>query len=380
DRPWILIFAAPADAGRPELIVERRVPARDIWHALCANAHTSAEPGVLFIDRINEMNNLGYREQLSATNPCAEVPLPPYGACHLGSLNVASFVRDPFTPQATVDFALLERTAAIAVRFLDNVIDIARYPLFRQRQAAHASRRIGLGLTGLADALIMLGLRYDSPPARALAARIGATIRDAAYTASIELARERGTFPLFDATAHVARPFIQALPASIRGDIARYGIRNSHLLAVAPAGSISLLANNVSSGIEPVFGLTAVRRILNPDGSATTCSVTDYAYRLWSERHAAGTPLPDYLIDGRSVAPRDHLLMQAALQPYIDGAISKTVIFDRRATPEDIAATLLEADALGLKGCTVFRIGARQGVFVESSATDDAMMRPRCTV
>jgi ribonucleoside-diphosphate reductase alpha chain len=347
--------------------------ARKLWGHLCESAHDCAEPGVIFIDRINADNNLAYCESLSATNPCAEEPLPPYGACNLGSLNLPTFVKDAFTPAAHLDHEGILETVRLAVRFLDDVIEISRFPLFRQREQAHRSRRIGLGVTGLADALAMLSLRYDSEPARAAATGLMRRIRDASYRASVELAREKGPCAAYDAELYLDRPFIRRLPAEIREAISRHGIRNSHLLAIAPAGTISLLAGNVSSGIEPIFGLESLRRVLDSDGVHHNFQVTDYAYAAWRGRQEEQTAgLPHCFIDREAIAPRDHLLMQAALQPYVDGAISKTIALSRRLDKAVVAEIFQTAYDLGLKGCTVFRESARPGVIVDPYLTDPA--------
>lgn len=379
DAPWPLVFPAAALAAtdhsgcveRPwsgsrepqPCSIMKRVSARQLWSKLCASAYETAEPGVLFIDRINAANNLGYRETLSATNPCAEEPLPQYGACNLGSINLTRFIDDPFTPAARVDQAAICGAVRLAVRFLDNVIDISGFPLPRQREEACRTRRIGLGVTGLADALAMLGLGYDTPEARNAAAGILRTIRDTAYGASIDLAASRGPFPAFDGARHLESPFVRALPAGICAGIRRHGIRNSHLLALAPAGTISLLAGNVSSGIEPIFATEATRRVAGARGEQREFPVVDFAYACWRTRNPGRTiEPPACFATGDTIAPTGHLLMQAALQPFVDGAISKTITLGRDID-RGAAATILEAAYdLGLKGCTLHRPEARAGI------------------
>ncbi|HZW52151.1 MAG TPA: adenosylcobalamin-dependent ribonucleoside-diphosphate reductase, partial [Rudaea sp.] len=275
DRDWPLVFPGLADT--------RTVKARDLWQRILRAAYDTAEPGVLYVDTINRDNTLGHLENLSATNPCGEIPLPPYGACDLGSLNLTAFVAAPFAADARLDFSALADATGIAVRFLDNVIDVSRYPLPAQAQEARRKRRIGLGLTGLADALVLLGLRYDSAAAQRLAAQAMQAVRDHAYQASVELAHEKGAFPAFERDAFLASGFATRLPAGIRDAIAAHGIRNSHVLAIAPAGTISLLANNLSSGIEPIFSAEAERRVLEADGRYRTHRVVDYACQRWRQ-------------------------------------------------------------------------------------------------
>ncbi len=361
DKDWRLVFPAATGAAT----TGKSVQARGLWNQLCDNAYASAEPGVLFIDHINAANNLGYSETLSATNPCGEEPLPPYGACNLGSINLAAFVIDPFTPRARFDSGAIRDTAAVAARFLDDIIDISGFPLLRQRQEVQRTRRIGLGITGLADALAMLGLRYDSEAARQAAAQAMQGIRDAAYRASVETASERGPFPGFRPDAYLDRPFIRALPDEIRAGIRSSGIRNSHLTAIAPAGTISLLAGNVSSGIEPIIALEGWRRILGPDGSEQKFAIADHAYAAWRSGHRAAADPPSCFVLGRDVSPRDQLLMLASLQPCVDGAISKTVALADDFPQAGVAELFECAYRLGLKGCTIYRRQARACVISE---------------
>jgi len=368
DLDWPLVFPV-ADDEPDEPVIQRRwsntrgmvacrvarvIPARALWEQLQRAAYEVAEPGVLFIDRINRENNLWYREQITATNPCGEIPLPPYGACNLGSLNLARFIDKAFTPSARIDMESLETTARVAVRFLDNVIEISRYPLPQQAMAALETRRLGLGITGLADALTMLGHSYDSSSAREAAGRIMQTICHAAYQASVELAEERGPFPQFDANPYLQGPFLQRLPADIRAGIARSGIRNSHLLAIAPAGTISLLANNVSSGIEPIFAMEFDRQVLGSDGQRHTYRIRDAAWDSWQREHPGAAP-PAEFVTASAVSARAQLAMQAALQSWVDNAISKTVSVPASCDFETFSGLYDESYKLALKGCTVFR-------------------------
>ncbi len=377
DEDWALCF--PESGGEEALQkiwtgsdepvrcrVQGRIAARELWRHIMNAAWESAEPGVLFTDAVNRENNLHYRERITATNPCGEIPLPPYGACNLGSLNLTRFVRDAFGRDAALDVDALRRAVPTAVRFLDNVIDASGFPLAAQQEQARGTRRVGLGVTGLGDALAMLGIAYDSDEGREHAREWMTVMRDAAYRASVALAREKGAFPHFDREPYLDGPYIQRLPADIRDAIAADGIRNSHLLAIAPTGTISLLADNVSSGIEPVFALEGHRQVLDESGDYRNFDVTDYAYAHWREHHGRPQSVPDSFRCSRDISPTEHLAMQAALQGLVDNAISKTINMPEDCSRPDFEQIYTRAWQLGLKGCTVFRPNPVRGAVLST--------------
>ncbi|WP_250515305.1 adenosylcobalamin-dependent ribonucleoside-diphosphate reductase [Caballeronia sp. INDeC2] len=371
DATWQLVHKAePSPAQRAAedmhqrddgLWVYREVQAREVWNTIMRSTYDVAEPGVVFMSRMNDDNNLRAVESIRATNPCGEQPLPAYGCCNLGPLNLTRFVRDPFAQMRggapSFDWDGLARTTRTQVRFLDDVLDVTLWPLEEQAREAAAKRRIGVGFTGLGDTLVMLGLRYDAQEGRDFATRVARTMRDEAYRASVELAKERGKFPLFDAKRYLEEgTFASRLPDDIKSAIREHGIRNSHLLSIAPTGTVSLaFADNASNGIEPAFSWTYQRTKRMADGSRQTFAVEDHAYRLYREMGGDVNALPEYFVSALEMSAHDHMEMMAAVQPFVDTSISKTVNVPADYPFDKFQDLYLEAWRRGLKGLATYR-------------------------
>ena len=389
DHPWQLVHRAQpgvehmaqgAHQREDGQWVYQTLPARELWDTIMRSAYDFAEPGILFLDRIEQDNNLRALETISATNPCGEQPLPPYGCCDLGPLILTAFVRNPFHAggPAHFDFDAFERSAAVQVRALDNVLDLTFWPLPQQQQEAQAKRRIGVGFTGLGDALVMLGLRYNSSEGRAMAAQIAERLRNTTYAASIELAQARGAFPLFDADTYLENgTFASRLPEPLKQAIRQYGIRNSHLLSVAPTGTVSLaFADNASNGIEPAFSWTYTRKKRQADGTTQSYEVQDHAWRVYKALGGNTDHLPEAFVTALSMSAHDHIAMMQAVQPFIDTAISKTVNVPANYPYEDFKDLYMQAWRARLKGLATYRPNAILGSVLEVTPAPAASEAP----
>ncbi len=369
DKSWELKFGGK---------VYKTIGARELFETIMESTYNFAEPGFILIDRVNRMNNLWFCEDIRATNPCGEQPLPPFGACLLGSINLTRFVSKPFSPEAAIDYNGIRDIVPIAVRLLDNVIEISNFPLEKQMEEAVNKRRMGLGITGLADMFAMLSIRYGSAESLEFAKEVMKTIRDAAYDASVDLAIEKGPFPLLDTGRYLQGEFVKKLPEETLKRIKKHGIRNSHLTSIAPTGTISLFAGNISSGLEPIFALSYTRKVRKGTGDEyEEHTVRDYAYEMYCGLHPDSKKAPDYFVSTETIKPREHVDIQAALQEYIDSSISKTVNVPTDFDFNEFKDIYLYAYEKGCKGCTTFRPSEHiRGVLERSDDKKKTVKKP----
>lgn len=384
---WELVHAAQPDPKEhPDAYtresdgkwVYRKVMAVDLWNLVMVSTYDHAEPGILFLDRINKDNNLDYCEVIEASNPCAEQMLPPYGCCCLGSINLTKFVRSPFAENAHFDTDAFRLTVARGIRMLDNVLDATYWPLEEQKLEAQSKRRIGLGFLGLGDALIMLGLKYNSDEGRLFAEWVSENMAGAAYEASVAIAAEKGAFPLFDCEKYLGSGFASRLPDDIKQKIREHGIRNSHLLSIAPTGTISLgFADNASNGIEPAFSWNYIRKKRMADGTKKEYEVSDYAWRLYRAMGGDMENLPEQFVTALEMSTSDHMKMLKVVQPFIDSAISKTVNVPEDYPYEDFKGLYFQAWKAGLKGLATYRPNSVLGSVLSTTPSEPATPEPQ---